>query len=313
MFTLRQMEYLVQVIEDGSFTRAAEALHVSQPAMSHQIAALEQSIGTRLIERSSRWILPTPAGRAMLPFAQASLQNADQARSAARDVDALAAGELKIATVYSISLGILPAALTLWSGEHPGIDVRLFEHRHAGELVTAMEAGQADVAIGPTPNNWVGDVHELGSERFVVVGAPSNETLQNALQEIDIGALRDERWVHYAPENGLSEVVDSACRTAGFRPKIAVRTEQSASAPVLAAAGLGVALIPASLIPHDFAGSVRSPAPTISRSLAAYTRALPDPLAEAFIALLLRTVRREFDTSIRSAELSAVVRGGGRG
>src|SRR5689334_827273 len=77
MFALRQLEYLVTVVDTGSFTRAAARLHVTQPALSHQVRALEEQAGGRLLERLPRSVRPTPMGRALLPHARAALAGAD--------------------------------------------------------------------------------------------------------------------------------------------------------------------------------------------------------------------------------------------
>lgn len=79
--SLRQMEYFVAVVEESSFTRAAERLHVTQPALSHQIKALERNVGGELLERLPRGVLLTPMGRAFLPHAERSVRSAAQALS----------------------------------------------------------------------------------------------------------------------------------------------------------------------------------------------------------------------------------------
>ncbi|SNR56321.1 LysR family transcriptional regulator substrate-binding protein [Actinomadura mexicana] len=160
-----------------------------------------------------------------------------------------AAGELRLATVCSISIGVLPTALRAWTRRYPGIDVRLFEHRHAGELADAMTAGRADLAIGPLPPGWPGPVRRLGTEEFVVAVSADDPLAVQGAAEVEFEALRDRRWVHYGPDNGLAAVLDQACHNAGYRPRTAVRAEQTASAPTLAAAGLGPALSPANRLP----------------------------------------------------------------
>ncbi|XRQ09142.1 LysR family transcriptional regulator [Actinomadura welshii] len=286
MLSLRQLQYLVTVVDEGSFTRAAEALHVTQPALSHQIRALERAAGAPLLERLPRAVGLTPAGRALLPHARAALSDAAKAETAVRQAAGLAAGELRLATVYSISIGVLPAALRAWSRRYPGIDVRLFEHRHADELAAAMTAGQADLAVGPLPSGWSGPVRRLGTEEFVVAVPADDPLAVQGATEVGLGALRDRRWVHYAPDNGLAAVLDRACLDAGFRPRTAVRTEQTASAPILAAAGLGPALFPANLVPDGYEGHVLRPEPAVTRVLAAYARTRLDDLSSAFLTVL---------------------------
>ncbi len=284
MATLRQLEYLVTVVDLGSFTKAAELLHVTQPALSHQIRALERSAGSPLLERLPRAIRLTPTGRAMLPHARAALADAERARCAARQAAGLEVGELQIATLYSISLGILPAALKAWRRSHPEVGIRLFEHRHTDELIEAMGSGQADLAVGPTPARWSGSIRVLGEEELVVVVASDDPAAKR--KTIRLKELADRSWVHYTPGHGLADVLDAACARAGFEPRVAVRTEQTAAAPSLAAAGLGPALVPSNILPRGFDGHVLRPQPPVHRTLTAYTRGTPDPLAAAFIEVL---------------------------
>lgn len=287
MATLRQLEYLVTVVDEGSFTRAAELLHVTQPALSHQVRALERAVGGPLLERLPRSIRLTTMGRAMLPHARAALADAQRAVCSARQASGLECGELQLATVYSVSLGVLPPALRAWHRVHASVHIRLFEHRHADELRDAMIAGQADLAVGPPPPGWDGPIRTLGVEEFVVVLPADDPVTAEGTDRIELGALADRGWVHYAPGNGLADLLDQACLAAGFQPRAAVRTEQTATVPTLAAAGLGPALVPANVIPARFDGRILRPDPPIRRTLAAYTRSQPDPVAAAFIDLLV--------------------------
>ncbi|WP_367130811.1 LysR family transcriptional regulator [Saccharothrix sp. HUAS TT1] len=280
--TLRQFEYLVTVVDEGSFTRAAELLHVTQPALSHQIRALERAVGAQLLDRLPRTVRLTPAGRAWLPHARAALAEAERALTAARRTAGLEYGELRVATLYSLTLGVLPPVLRRWRAEHPDVRIRLFEHRHADELREAMAEGQADLALGPEPANWVGFRQALGEEEFVVVLPPDT----HHREPVDLRAFADVGWVHYAPGNGLADLVDAACAARGFQPGAAVRTEQTAAAPVLAASGLGPALVPGNILPEAFDGAVLRTDPPVRRTLVAYAHRAPDPLTSAFVTLL---------------------------
>jgi DNA-binding transcriptional LysR family regulator len=284
MATLRQLEYFVTVVDEASFTRAAELLHVTQPALSHQIRTLERSAGGPLLERLPRTVRLTPTGRAMLPHARAALADAERARCAARQAAGLEVGELQIATLYSITLGVLPAALRRWRQTHPEVGIRLFEHRHTEELIEAMNAGEADLAVGPEPTDWSGVTRTLGTEELIVVVASDDPAATG--DTIKLQDLADRAWVHYAPGHGLADVLDHACAQAGFEPRIAVRTEQTAAAPALAAAGLGPALVPDNIgLPEG--SHVLHLDPPVRRTLTAYTRGEPDPLAAAFIEVLV--------------------------
>ena len=172
--TLRQLEYFVTVVDEGSFTRAAELLQVSQPGLSHQIQALERELGGPLLERLPRQVRLTPAGRTALPHARASLAHAQRASSAARRALGVETGELHVGTLYSISTGILPGALRTWRHDYPELQVHLVELRHTNDLIAVMEAGQADVAVGPTPPGWDGPVRDIGVEEFLIAAAPED-------------------------------------------------------------------------------------------------------------------------------------------
>ena len=217
--------------------------------------------------------------------ARAALADANRARCAARQAAGLEVGELQIATLYSITLGVLPKALRSWRQAYPDVGIRLFEHRHTDELVEAMNAGQADLAVGPEPAGWTGVTRTLGTEELVVVVAADDPAAIG--DTVSMKDLADRAWVHYTPGHGLADVLDLACAQAGFEPRVAVRTEQTAAAPALAAAGLGPALVPDNILPKDFDGHVLHPEPRVCRTLTAYTRGEPDPLAAAFIDVLV--------------------------
>ncbi|MEY9855735.1 DNA-binding transcriptional LysR family regulator [Catenulispora sp. GAS73] len=281
--TLRQLEYFVAVVDTGSFTAAAAELHVSQPGLSHQIQALERELGGPLLERLPRDIRLTPAGRTALPHARASLAHAERTASAAKRASGVDAGELHVGTLYSISVGVLPKALHHWRASYPDVQVRLVEFRRTEDLIAAMEAGQADVAVGPTPPNWSGPVEVIGVEEFVIA-APADSDLGQTGGAVRLADLAGRQWVHFTPPSGLCDILDAACGAAGFEPLPAIRTEQAPSALSLAQEGLGLTLVPGNVVPPGFAGKLLWPEPPVSRELSVYTRVRPDPITAAFVA-----------------------------
>jgi DNA-binding transcriptional LysR family regulator len=283
--TLRQLEYFVTVVDEGSFTRAAQILHVTQPGLSHQIQALERELGGPLLERLPRKVRLTPAGRTALPHARASLAHAERTSSAARRASGVETGELHVGTLFSISVGVLPGALAIWRRQYPELQAHLVEFRHTEDLIATMEAGRADVAVGPTPPDWDGPVREIGVEEFVVVAAAGTD-LPSDPPRVRLADLAERDWVHFTAPSGLSAILDNACASAGFAPKVSVRTEQSTSALNMVAAGLGVGLVPANVIPPHFAGMLLRPDPPVRRPLSVYTRVRPDPITAAFVTAI---------------------------
>ena len=284
--TLRQLEYLVAVVDENSFTRAAERLHVSQPALSHQVKTLERSVGGELIERLPHGIRPTPMGRAFLPHAIASVRAAEEARRSARSVAELEAGDLRIATLHSIALGVVPGAIRAWRLANPEVSFELFEYVNIEQLAEQMRLGVADLAVGPPPPSWDGPVRTLGFEDLMLVLARDDPLVQGSRRKVTLDKLADRPWVLYTSDNGLAPAVIEACAAAGFTPRAAVHTHHTATAAQLAAAGLGPALVPENIVEAGFKGALLRPDPPVRRELVAFSRARPSRLVSAFTDVL---------------------------
>jgi DNA-binding transcriptional LysR family regulator len=260
-------------------------VHVSPPSLSQQIRALERELGGELIERLTRGIRLTAAGKAFLPEARAAVLASQRAVRAARGALALDRAELEIATVTSLSVGILPASIQRLHEARPTVVVRLQEYTHRDDLVEAVRSGVGDIAIGPRPIGWEGPVETLGFEQFVVVLGP-RDPLFGQPGPIELAALADRDWVLFPPWHGLAELTTTACASAGFLPRDAVRTAQVEAAARLAAVGLGVTLVPDNIVPAHLLGHTRPLAPPVVRELVAYTRSEWSPPARAFLEAL---------------------------
>jgi DNA-binding transcriptional LysR family regulator len=284
---LRQLSYCLAVAETGSFTRAAERLHVSQPGLSQQIRALEAELGGRLIERLGQGIRLTPAGRSFLPEARAAVIAAERAQSAARSAIASRTLALDIATLRSVAVGILPAAIRRLYELHPDATVGLREYRHRDELERDVRGGIADIAVGPRPRAIDGPVQRLGWEEFVLAVGDRDPLFARArTARVGLEEVVDRRWILFPPEHGLSVLISVACARAGFVPSATVHTEQVEAAVRLAAAGVGVALVPDDIVPAELDRHVRRLARPVVRELTAYTRNSWWPSAASFLEIL---------------------------
>jgi len=286
--SLRQMEYFVTVVEEASFTRAAELLHVTQPALSHQIKALERAVGGPLLERLPRGVRLTAVGRAFLPHAERSVRSAAQAHRAARAAAGARGGELHIATVHAIAVGILPDVFARWRAAHPGVALVLHEYATTEALEDRIERGTADLAVGPPPAHWSGPVVPIGTEDVVIV-VPFDDPLAGRAS-VRLQELADRFWVRCAMEPLVdgTPFLDRACARAGFSPRTAVRTEHTSTAVRMAAAGVGIATAPA----HVVRGAVGEDCalltvdPPWRRELAVFSRVALTGAAAAFTDLL---------------------------
>jgi len=230
-------------------------------------------------------VRPTPAGEAFLPAARAALAAATRARHSARMVLELEAGELEIATVGTVALGLLPPVLRRWRARHRGLVVRVHEHRDAPTLAQAVTEGSADLGIGPRPPEWSGPLESLGWEEFVVI-LPPGDPLRRGDAPVALAALADREWVLFEREHALGQLIERLCAAEGFTPRAAVRSAQIAGVTALAAAGLGPALVPTNIVTSAVRSSVRTLDPPRARELCAFTRSDWSPLARAFLDLI---------------------------
>jgi DNA-binding transcriptional LysR family regulator len=281
----RQLACFVAVVEEGSFTRAARRIGITQPSLSQHIRALELDIDGPVIERLSRGITLTPAGRSLLPEARAAVRAVERGRRAARSALALEAGELEIATVLSMAVGLLPRYIRLWLQRYPDVGIRLQEFRHRSLLEDAFEQGIADFAIGPLPlRTWDGPLEEVAWEEFVIVAPPGDPLAARGTVRLE--ELADREWVLYHQDHGLAGILEEVCRRAGFSPRGTVRTSQAEGAARLASAGIGPALVPDNIVLPGIEGSVLRLDPPIIRDVAVYARTELSRTAAAFVEVL---------------------------
>jgi DNA-binding transcriptional LysR family regulator len=281
----RQLACFVAVADEGSFTRAARAIGIAQPSLSQHIRTLEEEVNGRLLERLPRGVALTPAGRVLLPEARAAVRAVERARRGTRSALALEAGELEIATVLSMAVGLLPRYIRIWHERYPAVGIRLHEFRHRSLLEDAVEQGIADFAIGPLPvRAWDGPLVQIAWEEFVVVVPPSDPLAGR--DSIRLEELADREWVLYHQDHGLAGILEEVCRRAGFSPRGSVRTSQAEGAARLASAGLGPALVPDNIVLPGIEGSVLQLKPRLIRDVAAYARTEWSPTTAAFIEML---------------------------
>ncbi len=298
---LRQITYLLAVVEEGSFTRAAQRLSVAQPSLSQQIRSLERELGGPLLERMPNGVQLTAAGRAFLPDARSAAAHAARAAEAARTTLGAPGSQLELATVTSMAVGILPDALARWHRRHADTAVYLHEFRHRRELHEAVRRGLGDLGLGPRPANWTGPITPLGWEEFVIVLSPHDPLAGAGGGSLPLERLADRDWVLLEPGHGLHELAQRACARAGFVPRAAVRTGQVAAAAQLAAAGLGPTLLGSHAVPAGLDAALMRVRPRLVREVVAFTRSTWSPAAEQFLELVGKLPMR---SRPRGAELA---------
>jgi len=254
MADLRQMRYFVTLAETLHFGRAAERLHLSQPPLSRQIAALEKSLGVRLLERHTRHTSLTHAGQRFLEDARATLASFDQACRNARLAEAGELGELKIGFMMHAAFTIVPRITRRFLSSYPQVKVHLMEVI-PGTLTNDILDGRFDAGIMFPPGKTRGlDFRVIHSERLCLA-VPTGHPLASRAR-ITPRALRGESLI-IAPEEvspTLRGAVLGWFRRGGFTPPIRLETQLQQTIVSLVAEGLGVALVPESMAKLCLAG-----------------------------------------------------------
>jgi len=241
---LRHLNYFIAVAERLSFSRAAEELRVAQPAISQQIRALERELGAQLFDRVGKRVSLTEAGRALLPHARHILGAVEAAENEVREHGSLTRGTASLGAPPTVSTHLLPDQLLRFKRKYPGLEVTL---REAGTetLLHLIEVGQLDFAIVAADRlpDIVESVPFLEEEYLLAVSAqhPLSRAARKTVRLADLAA---EAFILFPEGYRLREVTLSACRQAGFEPKVALDGGAMQSALEFVAAGLGVALMP---------------------------------------------------------------------
>jgi DNA-binding transcriptional LysR family regulator len=278
---------LVTIVEHGSLTKAAAVLHMSQPALSHQIAAIEREVGTPVIERLARGIRPTAAGLAVAAEGRVALAAAGRAVIAGRSVAAGAGGRIRIACAETMTAWVLVPVLRSWRRRFPDVELDLKEFTSADQMLEVLRGGGADITVGPRPTVADEHVEVLGSEEIVVVAAAEHRF--SAMGGVDLGELSGEPLVLYNPGNGFGVWVDQFAAARGVvLPRPTLRTGSPRTAAQLAAAGMGVAIVPFSALSPRPAGTIRSLDPVELRDVVVVVAAPHDALLRRFVSDLKR-------------------------
>jgi DNA-binding transcriptional LysR family regulator len=284
---LRHLRYFVAVAQELHFGRAAERLHVVQPALSKQISALEKELGVRLLERTKRRVRLTEEGAAFLADAVEVLARADRAAARVRAMGRGERGELVIGFISPALNSVLPPALRAYREKFPEVRLTLRELSNRAAIEGVLSGGlHIAFARVPFDNGDPRLRHETVYEESVVAAIPAGHPLA-ALPEVPLAALRDEPLVMIprSKEPELHDYYVMLCRDAGFDPRVEHGVTTTLVAIGLAASGVGIAFVPASTRVVARAGVVyrplRDPAPRFR--LAAVWRGDPGPLLDGFL------------------------------
>ena len=246
MVTLRQLRYFVAIAEERSFVRAAQRLHVSQPPLSSQVKALEETLSVQLLRRDSRNVELTDAGRVLLQGAQRALADLQRTISETQRAASGEIGDLRIGAVGISLFSVLPTIRAGLNAQLPDVSMTIV-HQRSRELQRALLRGDIDLALFHVPSEDPAlRVETIHHEPFCAI-LPLGHRLARC-QEFSLLMLKDEGFVNYSRPAAtmLFDFVVAACIRAGFSPKIRHTGDYLAMVQMVAV-GLGVALVPRAL------------------------------------------------------------------
>ncbi len=239
--TLRQLEYVVAIADHASFSRAALACAVTQPALSAQIAQLESTLAIQLFERDRRKVLVTPAGIEIIARARATLAAAaavvDSARASAQPLT----GTLRLGVIPTIAPFLLPAVLPTVRAEFPRLRLLLREDQ-TGRLLTQLDEGKLDAAILALPVGGDLAAVRLYREDFALAVPRGHRLARRAT--VRPADLDGEAVLLLDDGHCLREQALAVCDSAGAREQSELRATSLVTLAQMVASGLGVTLIP---------------------------------------------------------------------
>lgn len=237
-----QIRCFMGVVREGTFGRAAQQLHVTQPALSYQIKQLESELDTSLFYRGPGGVSLTPAGRVLAERAGDLLRSVREARQAIDDISEEPLGEVRLGTVNSIGIHFLPEVLRSLADSHPGVRPTVL-YRHSERIIQALVAGQIELAIVANP---AGDrrLHEelLLEEPVPLVCSPSDPLFGQ--RQVEPSQLEGRPFVELFDENPTGLMIRDHLSSLGITVNPVVATDNVETIRRMIEVGLGIGFLP---------------------------------------------------------------------
>jgi DNA-binding transcriptional LysR family regulator len=249
---LHLLRMFATVVRSGSFSRAAEVLHISQPAISKGVRDFELQIGCRLLDRVPKGVRPTREGQALMRHAEVLFATERAAEEEMRSLRSLEEGSLRIGASTTIASYMIAKYLGLFHSTHPNVDLHIVS-ANTREIADLMIAHEIDVALveGPVTNDelvvepWRSDVMEL------IVGP--RHPFAAAMMPIDPGLLAEETLIVREPGSGSREIVMRALEAHGIEPRRTLEIGSTEAIKQAVTAGLGISIVSAAAIDDQVA------------------------------------------------------------
>jgi molybdate transport repressor ModE-like protein len=257
MLDIRRLRVLSHLAAEGSFSAAAEAVGMTQSAVSQHIAALEREIGLAVVRRGTRPLELTEAGSALTRHATGILARLETAEQEVAEISERRRGRLRFGCFPTVLGTLMPAAFTRFRRLHPDVRLTVVDD-HLHRLVPRLESGELDLAViydhEALPEVGAGSFNRttLLADRFQAVLPVAHPLARR--RTIRLQDLRAESWIGGAPSSGWFRIVRHACQQAGFSPQADLASDDYVAVQALVAAGLGVSVIPGLAVMYPLPG-----------------------------------------------------------
>jgi LysR family carnitine catabolism transcriptional activator len=244
---LRELHAFLVLAEQRSFTRAAALCHLSQPAFSALVRALEHTVGARLFDRTTRSVELTAEGRVLIEPARRMLRDADAMLADVRDHAARRRGRVAIALLPSLAAGWLPPLLARFHRQHPGIEIDVADVL-SDACIERVRAGTADFALAST-RTATPELHteEFCRDQFHLV-CPRGHALAKRRGRIELQDLAPYPIVHLARSSSVRQYVEAALYPMQLHTMMEL--DQLATVAGMVRAGLGITIVPSLTLFH---------------------------------------------------------------
>jgi DNA-binding transcriptional LysR family regulator len=262
---IKQLRALLAIAETGSVSRAAELLHVVQPAVSRQLRLLEEDLGTALFARGRRGMELTESGQLLAEHARRALHELDKAKAEIAPAPGVVTGIVTIGLLPSTSELLAAPLVEALKRQYPKLTVRI-SMGYAGYLQQWLESGEVDVALlyDPKPSSLL-EVHPLLDETLYLVGLPNAKL--NPARPVPLSDLGKTPLILPSQPHGLRLLLDHACAVAGIQLSIVVETNAMSIQKNLVTSGIGYTVLPSVAIFDDVAQGRLSAAPITTPDL----------------------------------------------
>jgi DNA-binding transcriptional LysR family regulator len=284
---VRRLQYFIAVAETLHFRKAAERLHVAQPALSQQIRRLEEDLGCELLTRDRRRVELTPAGQALLESGRRALAQMTHAEDTARRTAANQLALLRIGFLNPAAFAIVPKLLQRLRAERPDLFLILREGGSAS-LLEEVRLGTLDVAFARGPITHPGVRIDVLRREPLVAVLPSTHPLARR-KRVPLAELADESFVGFRRDvaPSLHDAITRMCMDAGFAPSFVTEASEWYTIVSLVAAGLGVAILPESITTFSRGDAVYRPIAGAQREVELVIAQAPGTQSAALRACLL--------------------------